>query len=346
MHIGFIKSAFLLSLMALSTPAAAQSVTEAFQKVKDSVVVVRTAEKTLPRTRGGAPLSAAGLGSGVFIDAGKALVMTAAHVVQTSDAIEVEFTSGEVIRARVISSEPTTDVALLKLEKRPLDAVVAPLGDSDQMAVGEQIFIVGAPLGISHTLTVGHLSARRDAKKLFGNFASAELFQTDAAVNHGNSGGPMFNMAGEVIGIVSSMISRSGGYEGLGFVITSNTARQVLLDEPTPWSGMEGYYLTGDMARVFNLPQRLGILVQRVAENSPAARMGILPGTIKAVIEDEEVILGGDIILEVGGIKLSETDGRERIRALLRELGPGEEITITVLRGGRRTDLLASPYGG
>ena len=154
MHIGFIKSAFLLSLMALSTPAAAQSVTEAFQKVKDSVVVVRTAEKTLPRTRGGAPLSAAGLGSGVFIDAGKALVMTAAHVVQTSDAIEVEFTSGEVIRARVISSEPTTDVALLKLEKRPLDAVVAPLGDSDQMAVGEQIFIVGAPLGISHTLTV------------------------------------------------------------------------------------------------------------------------------------------------------------------------------------------------
>ena len=126
-------------------------------------------------------------------------------------------------------------------------------------------------------------------------------------------------MAGEVIGIVSSMISRSGGYEGLGFVITSNTARQVLLDEPTPWSGMEGYYLTGDMARVFNLPQRLGILVQRVAENSPAARMGILPGTIKAVIEDEEVILGGDIILEVGGIKLSETDGRERIRALLRE---------------------------
>jgi S1-C subfamily serine protease len=325
-------------------PARAQSVSEAFEKVKDSVVVVRTVEKHLPILPGGEPLTAAGLGSGVFIDAEKAYVMTAAHVIQASEAIEVEFTSGEVIRAHAISSDPSADVALLKLEKRPLEATVAPLGDSDDARVGEQIFIVGAPLGISHTLTVGHLSARRMARKLFGGFSTAELFQTDAAVNHGNSGGPMFNMDGEVIGIVSSMITRSGGYEGLGFVITSNTARQILLEEGARWSGMEGVYLSGDSARLFNVPQRLGLLVQRIAAGSPADKMGILGGTVEAQIEGEEIILGGDIILEVNGIKLSEEDGPEKIKANIRQMAPGQEMKVIVLRGGRRVELLAVPF--
>ncbi len=346
-HVIKLVGAMILVIVALpiaTLPARAQSVSEAFEKVKDSVVVVRTVEKHLPILPGGEPLTAAGLGSGVFIDAEKAYVMTAAHVIQASEAIEVEFTSGEVIRAKAISSDPSADVALLKLEKRPLEATVAPLGDSDDASVGEQIFVVGAPLGISHTLTVGHLSARRLARKLFGGFSSAELFQTDAAVNHGNSGGPMFNMNGEVIGIVSSMITRSGGYEGLGFVVTSNTARQILLEKGARWSGMEGVFLSGDSARIFNVPQRLGILVQRVAAGSPADKMGILGGTVEAKIEGEEIILGGDIILEVNGIKLSEEDGPEKIKAHIRQMAPGQEMKVMVLRGGRRVELLAVPF--
>ncbi len=322
----------------------AESVSEAFNKVKDSVVVVRTTERRAPARRGAKALSAAGIGSGVFIDAKRALVITAAHVVQASDSIEVEFTSKEIIRAVPVASDPTADVALLQLERRPLKGTVATLADSDAARVGDQIFIVGAPLGITHTLTVGHLSARRMASKLFGGFATAELFQTDAAVNHGNSGGPMVNMAGEVIGIVSSMISLSGGYEGLGFGITSNTAREILLEKGNRWSGMEGFYLKDEMIGVFNVPQRLGLLVQRVAAGSPADKMGILPGTIKAKIYDEEIILGGDVILGVNGIRLSDPDGPRKIKESMRNVKPGEEIKVVVLRGGRELELVAAPF--
>ena len=118
----------------------------------------------------------------------------------------------------------------MQLERRPTGAKPAPLGDSDRAEVGDQIFIVGAPLGISYSLTVGYISARRETDDLFGGFLPTEQFQTDAAINEGNSGGPMFNMKGEVIGIVSYIISQSGGFEGLGFVITSNMAKRLLLD--------------------------------------------------------------------------------------------------------------------
>jgi S1-C subfamily serine protease len=292
----------------------------------------------------GEPLRTAGIGSGVLIDYDEGLVVTAAHVVQTSESIEIEFTTGEVIPAVVLASSQAADVALLKLERAPTGAAVARLGDSSGVAVGDQIFIVGAPLGISHTLTVGHISARRSAKSLFGGFSKAELLQTDAAVNHGNSGGPMFSMTGEVVGIVSSMISRSGGYEGLGFVIASNTARELLLDRRTPWTGFEGYLLAGDMARIFNLPEPVGILVQRVAAESPAARIGLRPGTVRAIVEDEPLLLGGDVILAVNGIKLSQPRGPETIRALMQQVEPGEVVAVTILRSGQTTELVSAPF--
>jgi S1-C subfamily serine protease len=107
---------------------------------------------------------------------------------------------------------------------------------------------------------------------------------------------------------------------------------------------MEGIYLSGDSARLFNLPQRLGILVQRVAAGSPAEKMGILGGTVEAEIEGEEIILGGDVILEVAGIKLSEEGGPEKIRAHIQKMPSGEDLEVTVLRGGRRVELLAAPF--
>ena len=114
--------------------------------------------------------------------------------------------------------------------------------------------MVGAPLGITHTLTVGHLSARHKPNATFSGMLTAEFFQTDAAINRGNSGGPMFNLKGEVIGIVSYNLSQGGGSDGLGFAVTSNMTRRLLLDEPSVWSGLDGYLLTGEAARAFNLP--------------------------------------------------------------------------------------------
>jgi S1-C subfamily serine protease len=232
-------------------------------------------------------------------------ILTAAHLVQTADTVFVQFSSGELIVARVIASEPAADVAILKLNQPPpAGAVAAKLGDSDQKTdIGDQIFIVGAPHGRSRTLTVGYISGRRRPNFIYSGPSLAEFFQTDAAINQGNSGGPMFNMAGEVVGIVSTIISKSGGSEGMGFVATSNMARQLLLEQRSFWTGVSGYFIANESAQVLNVPPPgVGMLVQYVAKNSPAALMGPRGGTMKATFEGENFVLGGDIVLTVQGI--------------------------------------------
>jgi S1-C subfamily serine protease len=329
-------------LLLLTTAVQAQSVSDVFKRVKDSVVVIGTTQTELPPVPGGEATSTGGLGSGVLIDR-LGVVLTAAHVVQVAEEIQVEFRSGEVIPARVQGSVPGADLAVLRLERAPIEAVEARLGDSDEVEVGDQIFVVGAPLGISHTLTVGHVSARRVTENLFGGLLEVEMFQTDAAINVGNSGGPMFDMKGEVVGIVSHMITQSGSYEGLGFAMTSNLARELLVQHRSVWSGFEGYTLTGELAAAFNLPQAAGVLVQRVAKGSPASRMGLRAGSVKAEIEGEPIVLGGDVILEVEGIRVSDPDATKRIQAIVSDLSPGSEIRLTVLRQGQRVELVTTP---
>ncbi|MBI4607480.1 MAG: trypsin-like peptidase domain-containing protein [Candidatus Rokubacteria bacterium] len=322
----------------LSVPAEAQTLGQVFKQVSPSVVVIRTKEKDVAARVQGQPTSVAGMGSGVLISQdGK--VMTAAHIVHTADEISVHFLSGEVVGAQVIASEPEADVSLLQLEPVPARARLAKLGDSDKVEVGDQIFIVGAPYGISHTLTVGHISARHRPNTVYSGMALAEFFQTDAAINQGNSGGPMFSMAGEVIGIVSHIISKSGGFEGLGFVVTSNMARRLLLEQRSFWTGLDGYVLSGDLAKVFNLPQPVGLLVQRVAERSPAALIGLRAGTMKATIDGKTLTVGGDIILQVQGIPITDSTSYEKIQERLSRHHPGVQITITVLREGRQLEL-------
>jgi serine protease Do len=315
-----------------------------FKRVDPSVVVVETNSHhvvTGPRMQ---LATLPGLGSGVLVSAdGK--VMTAAHVVQTADEISVRFHNGDTAPATVLASDPAADVALLQLAHVPAGVAVAELGDSDETEVGDEIFIVGAPAGMSHTLTVGHISAKRHPNTMFGDLSRAELFQTDAAINQGNSGGPMFNMAGDVIGVVSHIISKSGGFEGLGFVVTSNLARRLLHNRHPFWSGAEGFMLSGELAKVFNLPQSAGLLVQRVASNSPAAQLGLKPGTMTAVIEGDPLIVGGDIILEVQGVPItSDGAGYLVIRDRLTELHSGDMITAVILRHGRKETLTAKRH--
>ncbi|MFZ1060630.1 MAG: trypsin-like peptidase domain-containing protein [Candidatus Rokuibacteriota bacterium] len=338
----------LIALLALAlltwfpTPVEAQSVGQVFRRVNPSVVVIRTREKDVAaRSQGqGQVVSVSGVGSGVLISAdGK--VMTAAHVVHTADEISVEFLSDEVVGARVVASEPQADVSLLQLERVPPGALVAKLGDSDRVQVGDQIFIIGAPYGIGHTLSVGHISARHKPNTVYSGMSLAEFFQTDAAINQGNSGGPMFSVGGEVIGVVSHIISKSGGFEGLGFVVTSNMARRLLLEQRSFWSGLEGFVLSGELAMVFNLPQPVGLLVQRVAARSPAEVIGLRPGTMKATIEGQALTVGGDVILQVQGIPLSAENSYERIQERLSRLRSGAEVTITVLREGHLVELKA-----
>ena len=149
----------------------------------------------------------------------------------------------------------------------------------------------------------------------------------------------MFDMAGEVVGIVSHIISKSGGFEGLGFVVTSNMARALLLERRSFWTGMQGFVLRDHLAKIFNLPQPTGVLVQRVAAGSPAERTGLRAGTRQATIDGQTFVVGGDIILSVGNIQVGEPGSRERILALRRSLVPGSTLTIVVLRDGQRVEL-------
>jgi len=322
-----------------SVAASAQSLSEVFKKVNPTVVVVFTMQKEIGSASGAQLLNVAGFGSGVLVSAdGK--VLTAAHVVQTADAIAVKFLNGETLVARVVYSEPAADVALLQLERAPRASEVARLGDSDAVEVGDQVFVVGAPLGISHTLTVGHVSARRGPDVAPGDMRLAEFFQTDAAITQGDSGGPLFDISGNVVGIVSHILSRSGGSEGLGFAVTSNVARRLLLEERSFWSGLSGTLISEELAQILNLPPPgTGLLVERIATGSPAEHFGLRAGTLRATIGDDDLILGGDIILAVQGISLGEPDGYLLVRQRISKAHSGEPITITILRAGTMLDL-------
>jgi S1-C subfamily serine protease len=312
-----------------------------FKEVNGSVTVVVALHKVSSVPAGIQQTMGLNVGAGVLVSkTGK--VITSAHLVNTADQIRVKLSNGEIVGARVSASSPFADVSLLQLESVPKEVVFAKLGDSEKVEVGDEVFVVGNPYGLSHTITAGHVSGRHRLNRVSAGFQVGEVFQTDAAINQGNSGGPMFNMAGEVIGIASSILTKSGGFEGLGFAITSNTAKRLLLEKPSFWFGLDGIVLEDELAAAFNLPQPMGFLVQQVAENSPAARLGLKPGGIKSRIGLNEVFLGGDVLLEVEGIQVSE-GCYERIQSRLSQVKPGDIITVKVLRAGGILQLSATP---
>jgi serine protease Do len=317
------------------------TISELFLEVDGAVVEIATVQQVVADQNPGTRVSWGGLGSGFLISA-DGLIVTAAHVVQVADEVSVRFVTGDVVTAKIVASDPSADVGLIKAERVPAGIEPVILGDSDSAKVGDQVFVIGAPFGIAHSLTVGHVSARRTPSQLFGGFEKAELLQTDAAINQGNSGGPMFNMRGEAIGIVSHILSSTGGFEGVGFVITSNLARRVLLDDPSPWTGIDGVLIEGPMARALNLPQQAGILVENIAEGSPASAIGLQAGSLKAQIGNQTFNLGGDVILAVNGVIIGTPRFSERIDEKNRSLTGDDQFVLRVLRGGNVIELRRS----
>ena len=166
-----------------------------------------------------------------------------------------------------------------------------------------------------------------------------EFFQTDAAINTGNSGGPMFNMDGEVIGVVSSILSRSGGFEGIGFAATINIVKELLIEHSNTWLGIDVFLLEGKLAKAFNVYEDAGILVQNVTKDSPAYYMGMKGGNINVQINDQLVTIGGDIILSIDNIKLNNPKNIQTGVEYLNALPKGAKYTLTVLRAGEKIDL-------
>lgn len=327
------KTTFLLLVLLLAETLQAQHLNKVYNNVVDGVVVILTRESEVVRQSGRErQMSVSGLGTGFLVD--DLHIMTAAHVVQTAETIVIKFHDGEEIPADVVSNYKTADVALLKLKWKSKNGKVLKLGDSDKMDIGEQIFIVGTPLGLSYSFSSGYISGRQKSKKRTSALVRAEFIQTDASINHGNSGGPMFNTKGEVVGIVSYILSQSGGFEGIGFAASSNIAKDLLFDGHSMWTGIDGEVISGDLAKILNLPQSEGFLVQKVVLLSPLGLMGVKGGSFKVQIDGRELTLGGDIILSVNGVKIATDPASLDKLAEVLSASNTTPLELTVFRAG------------
>ena len=281
------------------------------------------------------------LGSGFVIDtAGR--IVTNFHVVQGAEQIEVSFSNRDSVRARVVGTDPSTDLALLKVNVdaralRPLD-----LGSSDRVRVGDSVVAIGNPLGLERSVTAGIISALHRPLTAPNEFTIDDVIQTDASINSGNSGGPLIAANGSVIGVNTAIATGNTGARGnigIGFAVPMNTVRNVvsqLIEKGRvehPFIGVGAQEVDQEIAQLFNLPAERGLLVVRVYENSGAAGAEMQAGTREVVIDGESYLLGGDFIVEIDGKPVSQA---EDLRKAIMGKKVGDEITIEAYRGDEK----------
>lgn len=334
------SAAFALLLPIASLPA--QSLVDVAGRVRPAVVTILAATERPTAGASSGNAMAGSIGSGVFIT--RTQVLTAYHVVGDADTVVVRTADGRQYSARVMRQATVADIALLEVLGTPNNQPVAPLGNSDQLSIAEPVFVIGAPLGMDFSVSSGILSARRRPEDL-ADLAPIEYLQTDASINHGNSGGPLLNLKGEVVGVVSFILSESGGSVGLGFAIAANTARALLLDESMPFLGVAFTPLPPALAAALNVPGGHGYLVEHVARNSLGRRIGLKAGQIPVAIGGDTLTIGGDIIVEIQGVPV--VAGRESAVAFRRAITAipnGQVLRLKVLRNGELLELMGPVY--
>ncbi|MEE9304910.1 MAG: DegQ family serine endoprotease, partial [bacterium] len=259
------------------------------------------------------------LGSGIIYDK-EGYIITNNHVVERASEIKVKLHDGSEYDAKVIGTDPKTDLALIKIEAdKPLPTLT--LGDSDALQVGEWVIAIGNPFGLEHTVTVGVVSAKG---RVIGTGPYDDFIQTDASINPGNSGGPLLNTSGEVVGVNTAIVAAG---QGIGFATPSNIARRVIEDLRTKGSVVRGWLgvviqrMSPDLAKSFGLEENTGALVAEIVEDSPAQKAGIKRG---------------DVIIKFNGAEIKTMDVLPRRVAATR---PGKKATVTILRDGKKKSL-------
>jgi S1-C subfamily serine protease len=327
-----------------TSAASARSLTvnEIYRRSAPGVVqiTVRTAPQAATDPFFGSPFSTPGqevLGSGFVVDkAGH--VVTNYHVIDGAANIEVGFSDRESVQAKVVGSDPSTDLAVLEVDASSRALTPLPLGNSDLVEVGDQVVAIGNPFGLERTVTAGIVSALQRAVTAPNGYTIDHVIQTDAPINKGNSGGPLLNARGEVIGVNAQIESGAAGAGnvGIGFAVPSNTVKSVVAQilangkVDRAYIGVSLTAVTPDLARLFRLPTDTGLLVEGVAPGSPGARAGLEGGTTEAVVAGEGYRLGGDVIVAADGERVTSVGD---LRDVLAEHKPGDTIPIEIYRG-------------
>ena len=268
------------------------------------------------------------LGSG-FIISGDGYIVTNFHVVREAAAIVIRLADQSELKARLVGNDPKTDIALLKVDARGL--TVLPFGNSDRLQVGEPVMAIGNPFGLDQTVTTGIVSAK---ERFIGSGPYDDFIQTDASVNPGNSGGPLVDTRGALVGINTAIFSQSGGSVGIGFAIPVNLAKDVLVQLREKGTVTRGYLgvsvtpVTPAAREATHLERSKGALVAEVAPRSPAAAAGLKPGDIITAFQGTDIQSPHDLTRRVGGtppgvtvaLKVARPDGRHEVKAKLAEL--------------------------
>ena len=275
-----------------------------------------------------------GQGSGFIIDR-RGYILTNNHVVEKAREIRVTLANGEKLPADLIGRDPYSDIAVIKVSSDKVDVAV-PLGDSDKIRVGQKAIAIGNPFGLSHTLTTGIVSALGRSIETSEGIEIDEIIQTDAAINPGNSGGPLLNSNGEVIGINTAIFSLSGGYQGIGFAIPINRAKEVATQlissgrVPRPWLGIESVTIDDQLAYTLDLQVNYGLLLQKIFPGSPADHAGLKGGQRYVIIGGMQLLIGGDLLVAIDDERV--TDSR-RLANILNRKKVGQKISIEFYRG-------------
>ncbi len=279
------------------------------------------------------------LGSGFVIDKA-GLVVTNYHVVRTAESVYVSFSNSDSMRAEIVGRDAATDVALLKVVANSRALKPLRLGDSDKVQVGDQVAAIGNPLGYERSITLGIVSALHRSLTSPGGTPIDRVIQTDAVLNRGNSGGPLLNAQGEVIGVSSAIATGDiGSNSGIGFAIPINTVSDIVAQLKTrghvehPFFGAVTRPINSQIARIFNLPAERGLLVESVYPASGAAQAGLVGGSDQVVLAGESYQLGGDLIVKADGMDVART---ERLREIVSQHRPGETVSIEFFRGSER----------
>ena len=289
------------------------------------------------------PVPQEGTGSGFVYD-DKGHIVTNYHVVENAEELQVTLADGTVVPAKIVGTDPSNDLAVIKIDVPAAKLHPVPLGNSDAVRVGQFVVAIGNPFGLERTLTTGVVSSLgRVIRSPDGRFIG-EIIQTDAAINPGNSGGPLLNLNGEVIGVNSAILSPSRASAGIGFAIPANTVKRVVPDlianghYPHPWLGVQLLDITPERAKILRkagmtVPVEEGMLVIETVPGSPADKAGVRGGTRTVRLGNLSLPIGGDIITAINGEPVHDVRGLTVY--LETQTKVGDTVTLTIIRDGQ-----------